>query len=182
MGEQHGWFQGLEVENTQFHGMPTVFFSRMRTLMNCYETKTLPVPAAVRHIFMAPMNQRFFANAGWKYLTTISQHYLHQGYMVTWELTGEQGRNNYTTDMRRLFPQTFCALIALEIPEHELGAYAVKVIPTHCFDDKLNEGGVSVIPSGQFELTGYYNSIGDHVDAYTPWSVYEADQDGERRL
>ncbi len=188
MGEQAGWFQGLEIENTQFYGMPTVFFSRMWRLVKAYEDQLLPVPDAVRHVFIAPMNKHFFTDGrvvlGGHYyaegdelgtltrsaLYQIALHYLGRGYKVTFELAAKQATSPVVTELRRAFPGDFCALVAMEIPEHELGAYAVKIIPTHCFSNHPNEGGVVVMPCKAIMAQPY---------SFTPWTEYEKDQDGD---
>ena len=165
---RNGYWTGIEVENTPFKGMNTVFFNRYTALLKYGHH------LQQKHVFIDIADSKFSDSIdgfGGCRQTAIdkARNFLIQNYCVTVAINA-----NWADDidgelllMRKTFPSLFCLLIVAQLPQPEAGGFAVKIVPEHCFNTFEHETGVMTLPAKEFEK------------GFTPWSAYAEDQDGE---
>jgi hypothetical protein len=180
MGQKNGYWFGREIEKTQHYGLETIFFSRFHALEHNVKQP---------HIFIALIDPLFFSNTLHDLEITMmyAEALLQQGKCVTFEVNPEQSLRwaKYFTPLREKYTGLFVLLIVLEVPQLELGAFSVKVVPSTLFQDIENERCVATIPS-QMLLDYFGLAPGTRINGKevyqwgkTYWHEYEADKDGE---
>ena len=168
IGERSGYFTGVEIEHTKFYGLSTIFFSNYTAASTFnYGIKHFA------HIFFGVCNRDFF-NLGdmsqelqFDLLVATAKELIDHAKFVTFELTPAQAVDPRITKLRE--SSAFCAMICVEVPLVGLGNFAIKAVPTHVFEHRVNERYVATIDSNELL----------HEKHITSWEEYAADVDGD---
>ena len=158
MGEKAGYWFGIEVERTPFYGQDTVFYSRFTALDICPKQP---------HVFVCLYNPKFSPNDKSELLWLIVAGWIERhSKRVTIEVTPEQMVSiPELVKLRRMYPTSVCILVELEVPQIDLGAFCIKAVPSHPFENRENESHVATVSCTAMEPTY--------------WNEYEGDQDGQ---
>lgn len=182
-GERAGWWTGVEVERTQFYGLRTRFFSRLSVACAMVES------AEEEHLFFAVINPKFFdgrirdepvdghclQSEAWAVIGLVRCCLEGTAKKATVEIPAALAGWRCWNVLRVGFPDRFCLLVVVEVPQPELGAFAVKVAPSNLFTDTANEGGVVTISSDRLYAPALASGRSDFE---TSWDEYAGDVDG----
>lgn len=166
ISKNSGLWQGIEIEHTQFKGLPTLFVSRASALVRALHYQA-------QHIYIDLDDIQFWQGTEIGLLAVLAhvKNFLKLGRRVTLGVCAKDlGGIEFTTaELRRDFPSTFCLLVSIYLRYPDLGGYAVKIVPPTPFSTAPEtlgkETGVMVRTADEFEK------------GRTIWSEYIGDKD-----
>lgn len=160
-----GYWTGLEVEHTQFHGFKTLFLvpNHIEKLDELIQ-KIDELPGnAIKHVYIG-FHESYAKHVEW--FETICLRALTVGKLLTVEILPQYATLPVFKHLRWNYRNLFCMLIRVEVPELMVGGFAIKAIPSVAFGDNKEEAGV---------MTASFNTLNKSI---TLWDEYAKDEDG----